>query len=1006
MSSKKLLTFDFSKSKGIFSFNSGFFDDIYKKYLYTTNNYYPKYSWQQGSPYTKKPFEYIGAAGEFSYSNDVLQGTFKEPKQVNQYYLVSEPVGTWGWGYDIYATTYEGQLGYAADSHSFTGVSNNTVFDSTNGDIYLSIIGDLDLSKIGVRGIGTGGLEEYDYLTSGSDVYYLASGINLDCGAGDDTIYGGTTVMHNCSVTGGAGNDYYIIDRNLLLTTVTESSNEGVDTIESSITYTLGTNVENLTLTGTAANGSGNSLNNKITGNSTANRLDGAEGNDSIVGGGGSDTLIGGGGSDTLIGGGGNDTLDGGAGNDSLLGGLGNDAFAGGAGNDTLAGGDGIDRADYSASSVAMQVNLLSGTATGDGSDVLSGIENVTTGTGNDSILAGASNDTLNAGLGLDTVKGEAGTDFLQIDWTSLTGASITRTVRKDGTGTSASFSGTYTAKNATGAILSQVTFDTIEKLTLNGQVVDLEKAVAAPGVTINRTSAATATTEQGGKVEYSVVLDKAPFENVTLNFTSSDTTEGKVNTPTLAFTPQNWSTPQTLTIQGVDDYLNDGNVAYNITGRITTDDLNYNRIVIPVISLLNTDDLRDTDQTIYGTDDTDYLEGKDGNDRIYGKGGQDQLKGGIGNDRVYGQEDDDRLFGESGNDQLYGGYDDDTLDGGADNDFLFGEQGLDTLLGGAGNDYLDGGIENDSMVGGAGNDTYLVDSVGDKINDLGATTDVDTVQVIQTINYTLPTNIENAAINATGNANLTGNTLNNGLTGNADKNILDGGVGNDSLSGGAGADSLLGGVGNDAMLGGAGNDTMRGGDGVDLADFAAAGVDMSIDLTTGRATGDGTDLLFDIENILAGEGDDKLTGSAGANDLDGGAGIDSLNGGAGNDTLAGCFFGANGGRSEIDTLVGGVGNDIFQLGYSSGRFYDDANAANAGRTDYVLITDFTVGQDKLQLDGAAANYYLAASGVTGVTGTGLYAEQGTTDELIAIIRSANSTALNATNTVNTALFV
>jgi Ca2+-binding RTX toxin-like protein len=282
----------------------------------------------------------------------------------------------------------------------------------------------------------------------------------------------------------------------------------------------------------------------------------------------------------------------------------------------------------------------------------------------------------------------------------------------------------------------------------------------------------------------------------------------------------------------------------------------------------------------------------------------------------------------------------------------------------------------------------------------------VDTVLVLQTINYTLPANVENAAINATGNANLTGNALNNGLTGNDSRNVLDGGSGNDRLNGGGGADSLLGGVGNDALLGGAGNDTMRGGDGVDLADFAAAGVDVTIDLSTGRATGDGTDLLFDIENILAGEGDDKLTGSAGANDLDGGAGIDNLNGGAGNDTLAGCFFGANGGRGERDTLAGGAGVDVFQLGWASGRFYDDGVAGNAGRTDYVLITDFTVGQDRLQLDGASSNYYLGASGVSGVTGTGLFAEQGATDELIAIIRSANTTALNATNTVNTALFV
>ena len=79
---------------------------------------------------------------------------------------------------------------------------------------------------------------------------------------------------------------------------------------------------------------------------------------------------------------------------------------------------------------------------------------------------------------------------------------------------------------------------------------------------------------------------------------------------------------------------------------------------------------------------------------------------------------------------------------------------------------------------------------------------------------------------------------------------------------------------------------------------------------------------------------------------------------------------------------------------------------ANAGRNDYVLITDFTVGQDRLQLDGAASGYYLGESGVNGVSGTGLWAEQGATDELIAIIRSANTTAVNSTNTVSMALFI
>ena len=702
-------------------------------------------------------------------------------------------------------------------------------------------------------------------------------------------------------MAGGAGNDLYVVDNAGDL--VGEAANGGVDGVQSSVSFVLGANLENLTLTGSSAiNGTGNGLANVIVGNTAANRINAGSGNDSIVG--------------------------------------------------------------------------------------------------------GSGNDTLNAGVGVDTVSGGVGSDLLQIDWSGLSGATITRSVKKDGTGSSASFSGSYTAKNGSGTVLSSVAFDGIESLVLNGQAVDLNFAVASPGVTIKRTSTATATTEQGGVVQYSVVLDKAPNENVSIAFSSSNTAEGKVTSPTLTFTTQNWSTPQVLSIQGVDDYLNDGNVAYTVYGRITTNDLNYNRITVPNISLLNNDDGRDKDQVIYGTDNTDYLTGLDGNDRIYGKGSQDELRGGIGNDRLYGQEDNDRLFGEAGNDQLYGGYDDDKLDGGEGNDVLFGEQGLDTLLGGAGNDYLDGGIEADSMVGGAGNDTYLVDNAGDVINDLGAASDVDTVLVIQTINYTLAANIENASINATGNANLTGNTLGNGLNGNDGQNVLDGGAGNDSLSGGGGSDSLLGGVGNDNLTGGAGNDTMRGGDGVDTADFAAAGLDIKVDLSTGKATGDGTDLLFDIENVTTGGGSDSLVGNTNANDLTAGTGSDNLNAGAGNDTLTGCYDGANGGYREVDTLTGGAGADLFQLGWSGGSFYNDGSTSNAGRGDYALITDFTVGTDRLQLDGAANNYYIGASGVTGVSGQGLWLEQGATDELVAIVSSANSTALTADNLIKTAAFV
>jgi serralysin len=72
----------------------------------------------------------------------------------------------------------------------------------------------------------------------------------------------------------------------------------------------LGSNLENLTLAGTAAiNGVGNALNNKIVGNSAANILNGGAGNDSLIGGAGNDTLTGGLDTDSLTGGAGNDTF-------------------------------------------------------------------------------------------------------------------------------------------------------------------------------------------------------------------------------------------------------------------------------------------------------------------------------------------------------------------------------------------------------------------------------------------------------------------------------------------------------------------------------------------------------------------------------------------------------------------------------------------------------------------------------------------------------------------------
>ena len=230
----------------------------------------------------------------------------------------------------------------------------------------------------------------------------------LDGGAGADTLIG------------GLGNDTYVVDNTGDV--VTENLNEGLDTVQSSITYTLGANVENLTLTRTAAiNGTGNSLNNVLIGNSASN---------------------------TLTGGAGNDTLDGGVGNDTLVGGAGNDTYLVDARSDVvieLANG-GTDQVrssiTYTLGSNLENLTLTSMSAingTGNAFDNIltgnSGANVLTGGAGNDTYLVGAGDTVVeNAGGGTDTVQSSvAWTLSLNVENLALTG-----TANINGTGNSA----------------------------------------------------------------------------------------------------------------------------------------------------------------------------------------------------------------------------------------------------------------------------------------------------------------------------------------------------------------------------------------------------------------------------------------------------------------------------------------------------------------------------------------------------------------------------------------
>ena len=234
-----------------------------------------------------------------------------------------------------------------------------------------------------------------------------SAGNILDGGVGKD------------SMQGGAGNDTYIVDN--IGDVVKESVNQGIDRVESSVTWTLGDNVENLTLTGVdAINGTGNALANIINGNSARNILDGKAGVDTLNGGEGSDLYLVGFSSDHPS----HEFADSGlsgidevrftsttAGTLTLYSeDTGIEKVVIGTGTAAAAVTTGITALNVNASAVlnALSItgnagaNSLTGTAF---DDILDG------GAGNDTLIGGAGNDILFGGKGNDILTGGTGSD-------------------------------------------------------------------------------------------------------------------------------------------------------------------------------------------------------------------------------------------------------------------------------------------------------------------------------------------------------------------------------------------------------------------------------------------------------------------------------------------------------------------------------------------------------------------------------------------------------------------
>ena len=201
----------------------------------------------------------------------------------------------------------------------------------------------------------------------------------LNGGAGNDNINGGVGAD---TLIGGLGNDTLTVDN--VGDVVVENANEGTDRVNAYITYTLGDNVENLTLLGTAViDGNGNALANALTGNGADNRLAGGDGND---------TLWGGAGNDTLLGQAGDDTLNGGTGADALFGGAGNDIYVITDSQDTVTelANEGVDRVNSSISyTLGDNIENLTLTGTAETYGIGNSLDNTLTGNNAANYLAG-----------------------------------------------------------------------------------------------------------------------------------------------------------------------------------------------------------------------------------------------------------------------------------------------------------------------------------------------------------------------------------------------------------------------------------------------------------------------------------------------------------------------------------------------------------------------------------------------------------------------------------------
>ncbi|EGF90872.1 hemolysin-type calcium-binding repeat 2 copies family protein [Asticcacaulis biprosthecium C19] len=596
-------------------------------------------------------------------------------------------------------------------------------------------------------------------LTGAGHLNATGNGLNntLTGNSGNNLIDGGAG---NDSMTGGAGNDTYIVDS--IGDTVTEGGGAGLDIVQSAVTFTLGADIEDLTLTGGGlANGTGNALNNRLIGNTAGNTLTGKAGNDTYVLQNSSDSAVEAAaeGTDTIetnltrtlsanienliltgasaINGTGNEL------NNALTGNTAANVLTGGLGDDTyyiqntsdnvveqhLQGTDlVISSVTYSLLGRAAENLTLTGAAALNATG--NGLNNALTGN------AGA--NLLDGGAGVDILTGGLGNDTYYVDHISdnVVEAHL----------------------EGTDSVISSVTY------TLLGRAAE------------NLTLTGTANLNAIGN----------GLNNVLVGNTGNNLLDGAVGNDSMTGGLGN----DTYTVDAA------GDVVTEAVGE-GTDEVQSTRTYVLGANLENL--------VLTGTGIANAT-GNALNNRLTGNITGNVLTGGLGNDVYVVQNTSDttvELVGE-GTDFVVSSVSY-TLAANVENLTLTGTANLS----GTGNDLanvLTGNSGNNILTGGLGDDIYYIQNAGDSVVEQHLQ---GTDTVVSTVTYSLfGRAIELLTLTGTADINATGNGLSNSLIGNSGVNILEAGAGNDNLRGNGGADVFL-------FLTGSGLDTVK--------DFTAA---------------------------------------------------------------------------------------------------------------------------------------------------------------------------------------